>query len=196
MIDWDEEIKKTLGSCGQNVFIGHNVMFIQPENVFLGDNVRIDPFTLVTSKLKTGNFIHITAYSMLGGSGCSVILGNWCFIGYGSKLFTQSEDYSGDHGPVNEYWGNNQGTEGDIVFNNYAGVASDVTVFPGVNLPEGTCIGTKSLVHSANYKNDLEETTPMEEFCVYYRNPLKLLKRRNKDVIIEKAHDPSFLKER
>ena len=51
MLGWNEEIKKHLGGCGENVKIAHNVMFTQPQNVFLGDNVRIDPFSLITCKL-------------------------------------------------------------------------------------------------------------------------------------------------
>ena len=41
MIGWNEEIKKELGYCGENVFIGHNTLFVDPSKVFLGDNVRI-----------------------------------------------------------------------------------------------------------------------------------------------------------
>jgi len=203
MAGWNEEIKKKLGSCGENVFIGHNVIITQPENVHLGNNVRIDPFTLITCKLVTGDNVQITAYSMLGGSYNTVKLGNWTFIGYGSKLFTGSEDYSGNGGPVNEFWGNNITYKGDIVFNDFCGVASDVIVFPGVELPEGVCIGAKSLVPKATYKrgrttwprpgNDLV-TSLMMPYNVYVGTPLKHLKSRNKDEIQRLANDPSFQK--
>lgn len=209
MIGWNEDIKKHLGACGENVFIGHNVIFTQPQNVFLGDNVRIDPFTLITSKLKTGNYVQITAYAMLGGSHNTVTLGNWTFIGYGSKLFTNSEDYSGNDGPVNEYWGNNKVFSGDIEFKDYAGVASDVIVFPGITLPEGCCIGAKSLVHRNEwntripfvssvgrfqYETVREELVP---YTVFAGNPLSRLKKRNKVAILEKAlNDPTFKKAR
>ena len=36
-------------------------MFTQPQNVFLGDNVRIDPFSLITCKLRTVNNVQITS---------------------------------------------------------------------------------------------------------------------------------------
>ena len=194
MIGWNEDIKKHLGGCGENVFIGHNVIFTQPQNVFLGDNVRIDPFTLITSKLKTGNYVQITAYSMLGGSHNTVILGNWTFIGYGSKLFTNSEDYSGNDGPVNEYWGNNKVFSGDIEFKDYAGVASDVIVFPNITLPEGCCIGAKTFVHKNTWITDGLGNT-LQPYSVYTGHPLTLLKTRNKEAILHKAlHDPTFKK--
>lgn len=210
MIGWNEEIKKSLGACGENVFIGHNVMITQPQNVFLGDNVRIDPFTLITSKLKTGNYVQITAYAMLGGSHNTITLGDWTFIGYGSKLFTNSEDYSGNEGPVNEYWGSNKVYSGDITFNNYAGVASDVIVFPNVTLPEGCCIGAKSLVTKSKYEvrsvwedkieyrleGEHRTYKPLEPFTVYVGNPLHHFKSRNKEQILKLSKDPSWLKQR
>lgn len=209
MIGWNEEIKKELGACGQNVFIGHNVIFTQPKNVFLGDNVRIDPFTLITSKLKTGNYVQITAYAMLGGKDNFVILDDWTFIGYGSKLFTGSEDYSGEEGPVNEFWGSNKTYKGDIHFKKFSGVASDVIVFPGVTLPEGCCIGAQSLVprnprfgfHTKMVGHDdqgnvlLESiANGLEEYTVYCGNPLKKLKNRNKENINKLYNDPLWLK--
>jgi acetyltransferase-like isoleucine patch superfamily enzyme len=51
MIGWNEDIKKELGYCGDNVFIGHNVVFTNPKNVILGDNVRNHPFCLITTAL-------------------------------------------------------------------------------------------------------------------------------------------------
>lgn len=207
MIGWNEDIKKELGACGQNVFIGHNVIFTQPQNVFLGDNVRIDPFTLITSKLKTGNNVQITAYAMLGGKDNFVILDDWTFIGYGSKLFTGSEDYSGEEGPVNEFWGSNKTYKGDIHFKKFSGVASDVIVFPGVVLPEGCCIGAQSLVPRnpkvvkhflgsipGNEVGSYISRTGLEEYTVYYGNPLTFLKRRNKENINKLYNDPLWLK--
>lgn len=186
MIGWNEEIKKHLGSCGENVFIGQNVIFTQPQNVHLGNNVRIDPFSLITCKLETGDNVQITSHTMLGGKDQWVKMGDWTFIGYGSKLFTASEDYSGKFGPVNEYWGNGRTFKGDIILNNYSGIASDVILFPGVELPEGTCIGAQSLVHT---KNELSEYT------VYVGNPLRHFKDRDKETVIKLANDPKFLKE-
>ena len=154
MVGWNEDIKKELGYCGENVFIGHNVVFTNPKNVILGDNVRIDPFCLITTALEVGSYAQICSHAVLGGGAQhKITLGKWNFIGYGSKLFCASEDYSGEYGPVNEYWGNNKIFRGDITFKDYSGIASDVMVFPGVTIPEGCTIGAKSLIYS---KNDLE----------------------------------------
>lgn len=186
MAGWNEEIKKELGSCGNNVFIGHNVIFTNPKNVHLGNNVRIDPFTLITTALETGDNIQICSHVVLGGgSQHKITLGDWCFIGYGSKLFCASEDYSGNEGPVNEFWGGNKIYRGDIVFNNYAGIASDVMVMPGVTLPEGCTVGAKSFVYT---KNELTS------WSVWIGNPIKLHKERNKERILELSQSSDFCK--
>jgi len=186
MVGWNEEIKKHLGSCGENVFIGHNVIFTNPSNVHLGDNVRIDPFTLITTALEVGNYVQICSHAVLGGGAAHKIkIGNWCFIGYGSKLFCASEDYSGDHGPVNEFWGKNKIFRGDITFKDYSGIASDVMVMPNVTIPEGCTIGAKSFVYT---KNELEP------WAVFLGNPLKRHKDRNKENVLMCANEPAFLK--
>lgn len=188
MLGWNESIKSELGHCGEQVFIGHNVLFANPKQVFLGDRVRIDPFTFITTGLVTGNNVQICAYAMLsGGNQHTIRLDNWTFIGYGSKLFCASEDYSGKHGPVNEFWGNNEIRRGDIEFKSYAGVASDVIVFPSVVLPEGCCVGAKSLIHTDN---------PLLPWSVWIGNPLRLHKPRDKYTVIKESVNPTFLKDR
>ena len=186
MVGWNEEIKKQLKYCGENVFIGHNTIFTNPSKVILHDNVRIDPFCLITTELEVGNYAQICSHAVLGGGAQhKVTLGKWNFIGYGSKLFCASEDYSGQEGPVNEFWGNNKIFRGDITFSDYSGIASDVMVLPGVTLPVGCTIGAKSFVYTKN------ELTP---WSVYIGNPLKFLKQRSEANVRTLSIDPNFLK--
>jgi acetyltransferase-like isoleucine patch superfamily enzyme len=186
MVGWNEEIKKSLKYCGENVFIGQNVVFTNPSEVVLGNNVRIDPFTLVTTALEVGNYIQICSHVVLGGgSQHKITLGDWNFIGYGSKLFCGSEDYSGEYGPVNEFWGSNKIYRGDITFGDYSGIASDVMVFPKVDIPTGCTVGAKSFIYT---KNNLEE------WSVFIGNPVKFHKSRNKENVIKLSKDKDWLK--
>lgn len=183
---WNEEIKTTLGVCGRDVFIGLNTMILAPELCAIGNRVRIDPFTLITTALTTEDNVQICSHVVIGGGSVHrVHLGNWTFIGYGSKLFCGSEDYSGDHGPVNDYWGSNKVFHGDITIDNYAGVASDVIVMPGVTIPEGCCIGAKSFVYSSKQ---------LEPWTVYVGNPLRKLKARNEEKVKHLAQSGNFWK--
>ena len=186
MIGWNEDIKKDLKYCGENVFIANNVLFANPKGVVLHDNVRIDPFSLITTQLEVGSYVQICSHTVLsGGKQQKIILGDWTFIGYGSKLFCSSEDYGGDYGPVNEFWGSNKIFRGDIIFNDYSGIASDVIVFPKVNIPIGCTVGAKSFVYT---KNDLKE------WSVFIGNPLKFHKERNKENIITCSNDINWRK--
>ncbi len=184
MIGWNEEIKKSLKYCGENVFIGHNTYFIRPNEVVLHNNVRIDPFCYIASSLEVGSNTQITTHCVLGGRK-KITLGNWTFIGYGSKLFTGSEDYSGEHGPVNDFWGSNKVFEGDITFSDFSGVAADTIVMPGVALPIGCTIGAKSFVYSD--KN-------LAEWSVFVGNPLKFHKSRNREKVLELSEEKKFKK--
>jgi len=186
MIGWNEEIKKELGYCGENVFIGHNTFFTNPSAVFLQDNVRIDPFCLITTGLEVDSYVQICSHAVLGGGNQhNIKLGKWCFIGYGSKIFCASEDYTGEWGPVNEFWGNNKIFRGDVTFNEYSGLASDVVVLPGVEFPVGCTIGASSFVHTKSELN---------EWSIYLGNPLKFHKERNKENVINLSNDKNFLK--
>lgn len=177
---WNEEIKKDLKYCGENVKIGHNVIFTNPGNVHLGNNVRIDPFTLITAGLHTGNYIHICSHNILGGSHNTIYLKDWTTISYHCQLFTSSDDYSGDSGPVNEYWFKNKTNSGDIIFEEHSGIASNVMIFPNIILPEGCRIGANSAVY---------KQIEFEPWSIYIGNPAKLKSFRNKDKVYELLKD-------
>lgn len=186
---WNESIKRRLGSCGENVYIGNNTIFTNPGAVHLGDRVRIDPLSLITTGLEVGNNVQICSHTVLGGGGQHTIhLGDWTFIGYGSKLFCASEDYSGKHGPVNEYWGSNKIHRGDITFGDYSGVASDVVVMPGIELPEGCRIGAKSFVYS-------DENLREYSIFLYKNNKLEYHNAVDRDSMLNSVESPGFLKE-
>jgi len=186
LIGWNDELLNELGAHGHSCYIGHNTMILNPEEVVLGSRVRIDPFTLITTKLVTDDNVQVCSHVVLGGGKQHRIqLGHWTFVGYGSKLFCGSEDYSGEYGPVNDFWGSNKVHHGDITIQRFGGVASDVIVMPGVTIPEGCCIGAKSFVYSSE---------KLEPWSVYFGNPLKLVKRRNKEEVLKKAKDVGFWK--
>tara|TARA_R110000765_G_scaffold262628_1_gene362557 strand:- start:1587 stop:2144 length:558 start_codon:yes stop_codon:yes gene_type:complete len=179
MLGWNEEIKKEFKSCGENVLIGHNVMFARPHLVELGDNVRIDPFTYIGGGLKCGDNIQICSHNTFVGRK-TIHLKGWNFVAYGCKLITASEDFYGNFGPVNDYWGDNKVYEGDIVFEKYSGVCSDVLVMPNVILPEGTVFAAQSFVG---------QTHAAKPYEVWLGNPPEKHANRNKDMIIQKGEE-------
>lgn len=168
--DWDDKIKSKFAECGENTFVGHNCVIPRPEKVFLADNVRIDPFCLITAEVHIGPYSQIMSHSVLGGGvQQKIILHGGNFVGYGSKLFTASEDYSGKYGMIGDQWFDNKIHRANIEFLFYSGVASDVIVMPGVKLPIGCTIGAKSFVYSHEW---------LKEWAIFYGNPLRFRKDR------------------
>ena len=158
-----------LAACGTGVTIGHNVTITNPEKVRLGNNVRIDPNVYISGELSTGDNVQICTGAILGGT-AGIQLGSWTFIGYGSKLFTASESY--DH-LVNEHWGADHVDARPIIFEDFAGIASDVLVMPGVTLQEGCRIGSRSFVYRS----------PEHPWAIYAGQPLTLIRHINAKAI-------------
>jgi acetyltransferase-like isoleucine patch superfamily enzyme len=143
---------------------------------------------VITTGLQTGDNVRICTHVVLSGGGVSTVrMGDWSFIAYGSKIFCGSEDYSGDYGPVNEYWGSNKVYQGDVKIGDYAGIFSDVILMPGVSIPEGCYIGAQSLVRPSDV---------LEPWNVYSGNPLRTAfpRPRNREAVLRLARDPAFLK--
>lgn len=171
-MSWDTEIKRQLGFVGENVFIGKYCVFTNPSEVILHDRVRIDTHNLFTTSLEVGSNSQIMSHVVIsGGNQHKVTLEANNFIGYGSKLFCGSEDYSGKYGLVCDFWFENLVHHGDITFKKSSGIASNVVVMPNVTLPEGCCIGLNSRVKSNQH---------LTEWSVWYGEPLRFQMVRQK----------------
>lgn len=60
---------KELGfkDIGDNVLISRKASIYSPENIKLGNHVRIDDFTILSGNIIIGNYVHISAYVALYG---------------------------------------------------------------------------------------------------------------------------------
>ena len=172
---WDGSGVRRLLGCGDNVNIGHGVIITDPSKVTMGDNVRIDPYVYLSGEVEIGSHVHICAGAVLGGRG-GIRLGDWAFVGYGSKIFTGSEDYTY---LVNETWGATNTDVRPVRFMDYSGVASNVIVMPGVILKNGTRIGANTFVHQS----------PEEDWTVYYGTPMRIAKRVDQTAVLREAHE-------
>jgi acetyltransferase-like isoleucine patch superfamily enzyme len=174
---WDgtKGVNYDLRGCGENVSIAHGVTITDPARVTMGDNVRIDPYVYISGEVEIGSNVHICAGAILGGR-AGIRLGDWTFVGYGSKIFTGSEDYTY---LVNETWGASNTDVRPVRFMDYSGVASGVIVMPGVILKTGTRIGANTFVHQS----------PEDDWTVYYGTPMRVAKRVDREATLREAHD-------
>ena len=116
---------------GGHHLIGEGCQFLGGIPTMHG-RVRFDAGVISTCRIVAYDAVHVS--SLVFFNGCSdqtVTLGEWSFVGSGSRLITASDDFSGASGPVGP-WGRNEMQRGDIVFGPFSGVAVGCTVLPGV----------------------------------------------------------------
>ncbi len=160
-------------SLGSNVLIGRSCHIVGAHNVSIGDNVRIDGFcTLVVPNggyLTIGNYVHLGGYcALLAAEGIEIA--DFCTLSWGCKLFTRTDDYSGEFmvNPMvpDELRGV---TKGAISLQRHCIVGAGSVVLPHVVMGEGVAVGALSLV-----------TTSLDEWGIYAGQPVTQLKKRSR----------------
>lgn len=164
-----------LKSCGKNVIIGKTVRIRYPELVEIGDNVIIDDFTYISTRLKLHSFVHIASgCKLIGGKKSYVEMHEFSTLAPNVVLAAGSDDYiAGIATPLvaDEYKGNIE--VGKIVIGKHSIVGANSVVLSNVTLYKGASVGALSLVK-----------TDLEAWFLYAGIPVHKIKPRNKKTII------------
>ena len=86
--------KMKFKSIGKNVLISKKTSIIKPEEINIGDNSRIDDFSLLYGSINIGRNVHITPMCLIGAGNTNITIGDFCTLAYGVKVFSQSDDYT------------------------------------------------------------------------------------------------------
>jgi galactoside O-acetyltransferase len=146
--------KKDLKYCGKNVIIGRTVRIRKPHLVSIGDNVIIDDFTYIPCGMEIGNYTHIGANnSFIGGAGF-IKIGSFVNIAPSCQIVAGSNDYRGGGlvGPAIPEEFSGEPVIENIEIGDFALLACQTIVLPGVTIPEGMATGAFSLVKKNAYK--------------------------------------------
>jgi len=175
MAYYDDEQLKQLGFkyIGSNVKISDKASIYDCEQIEIGDNSRIDDFCVVSGKISIGKNAHITPHCLLAGGTEGIIFQDFTTIAYGSQVFTQSDDYSGNamtNSTIPEKYKNEYKAE--IVIERFSIIGAGSVIFPGVRLAEGTSVGAMSLV--------MKNTS---SWGIYVGQPAKRIKDRSKSML-------------
>ena len=176
----DEELNQ-LGFkyIGKNVKISDKASIYNHEKIEIGDNSRIDDFCVISGKIRIGRNVHITPTCLVAGGIKGVIFEDFTTLAYGVKVFTQSDDYSGEtmmNSTVPKEYKNEFMKE--IIIKKQSIIGAGSIIMPGVVIDEGTTVGAMSLV--------LKSTQP---WGIYIGVPAKRLKDRKKDLLdLEKKY--------
>ena len=85
-----------LKKYGKNVLISKKCSIYGAGDIEIGDNVRIDDFSILSGKLTLGNYIHIAAYTALYGGNVGITIDDFSTISSRGVVYAISDDYSGN----------------------------------------------------------------------------------------------------
>lgn len=173
--------KDQLKSCGEDVWINSPVSIRRPANVAIGSHVGIDEFFVCTTQLTVGDHVHISPHvTIIGGAAGSLTMGNFTNISACGMIVCASDAFHGEGligiGIPDEY--HDRTINEPVVFEDFANTGVNVTILPGVTLPEGVAIGACSLVK----KKDI-----LKPWTIYAGNPLREIGPRDKEKMLAAA---------
>lgn len=169
-----EQLEKlNFKSLGKGVKVSDRASIYDAERIELGDFCRIDDFCVISGKVKFGNYCHVTPMCLIAGGKPGIEISDFCTFAYGVRIFSQSDDYSGNS-MVNSLIPKKYKSEefSKVVIERQVIVGAGTTIFPGVVVSEGCAIGAMSLVN---------KTT--EPWGVYIGTPARRVKSRTKKVL-------------
>lgn len=158
-----------LKSYGNNVKISRYSRIYSPELIQIGNNVRIDDFTILSGNISLGSNIHISAFVALYGK-FGVFLEDYTGISPHSIIFSAMDDFSGNYliGPIHKPFQTNV-HGGTVLLRRFSQIGCSCVVFPNVTIGEGVAVGALSLVNKS-----------LEEWNIYAGVPVKKIRKRSK----------------
>lgn len=175
---YNETELKTFGfkSIGSNVRIAKNCTLIGLANISIGNNVRIDSYCSIIASgngwLNIGSFIHIAAWCYLA-AGAGIILEDYCGLSQGVRIYSKTDDYTGQHmtNPTipEKYTGVVQGT---VTLRKHVIIGSGSVILPRVSIGEGSAVGALSFV-----------TKKLPAWGIFFGCPVERIKDRSKRLL-------------
>ncbi len=134
---------------GQQVLIDRSTQVYNPENISIGDNVRIDGFSILSAgkEITIGSHIHIGAGCYVFGSSGCIQFCDFSGLSPGVKIFSASDDFIEGwlRGPIidQEF---RKVKCGDVTLRENAVVASGSVISPGITLGRNSSVCALTVV--------------------------------------------------
>jgi galactoside O-acetyltransferase len=155
-------------SVGKDCLISRNARFYGPQNMTIGNHVRIDDFCILSGKITLGSYIHISAYVALYGA-MGIVFEDCSGISARGTIYSAMDDFCGDYmiGPMlpEEL---THVTGGPVIVKKYVQIGAHAILFPDLTVGEGSVVGACSLVRKS-----------LEPWGIYAGIPCKFMKARN-----------------
>lgn len=165
-----------VGKVGENVAVHETCVMVDMEAIRFGDNVRIDPFTVLSAAggwLHFGDFIHVSSNcSILAASG--VELGDFANLSAGVRIFSRTDDYTGEFltNPTVPLAYILPPAARPVRVGRHVILGANTIVLPEVEVGEGTAVGAGALIRRS-----------LDPWGIYAGVPAKFLRNRRQDII-------------
>lgn len=168
---------------GNNVQISRFARIYNPENITIGNNVRIDDFCTISAGTGRGiridDYVHIAAQVGMWGQG-GIRLADFTAISAGSKIYSVTDDYSGEYlsNPTVPLQYRSPGVTGaspdhaPVTLEKHVLIGANTVILPQTHLGEGACVGAGSVV-----------TRDCNPWTIYGGTPAKPIKPRRTDLL-------------
>ena len=171
----EDELKRAgFKRLGRNVKVHNRASLYGVENISIGDNVRIDDFAVIvaTGGVTIGSYVQIANLCYLGGR-YGIDIDDFSTLAPGVKLFSASDDYSGEKltnptVPIH-FTG---GDKGKVVLKRHVIIGAGSIVLPNCVLGEGCSVGALSVVKKS-----------LDPWGVYAGIPVRRIKERKRELL-------------
>lgn len=137
----DELLEMGFSSIGNNVVVSRDVRFFAISGS-MGNNVRIDTFTILTGDIVLEDNVHLSPLCFLSATGGRIIMEEGSGIGPQCAILTKSDDYTrsdlSSEGKV----------AGDISIGQNTIIGAGCKIFPGVTIGREASIGSNCMITS------------------------------------------------
>ena len=163
-----------LKAYGKNVLIGRHVVLYSPGQLTLGDDVRIDDFTIISGKVTMGSFIHISQFCGIYGGEEGIVMEDFSGLSAKCSVYAVSDDYTGHSmtNPMVPAKYKPTSISKAVHIGRHAIIGCNSVVLPGVDIPEGAAVGSLSCV-----------TRSLEPWSINIGIPAKKKSDRAKDIL-------------
>jgi len=168
----EEILNLGLHSVGTDALIDSRAMILGAPTISLGDSVRIDAFSVISSQggnIEIGNNVHIATKATIYGAG-GVVMKSGSGLATGVVILSATDDYvfgyltnptmNTDHRLV---------TKAPVVLGRHAVVGANSVVLPGSSLGFGVSVGSLTLVRGV-----------IEDYSIVAGNPGRVIGKRSK----------------
>lgn len=170
-------------SIGERVLIDDSVQIINAAKIRIGDNVRIDAFSILSAGdagIELGSHIHIGAGTYLFGGGGLIKFHDFAGTSPGVRIFTATDDFTDGflRGPQIDI-SFRKVTNGTVELFENAIIGANSVILPSVSIGKNASAGALSVV-----------TKDISENLLVSGNPARFVSRRDgekSDALIEQA---------